>query len=664
MTPEVHKKIGIQACLPVLHAALPQEDLGYFLLGNWFTDMSQGIAPVDYAATMSDARNEGVAAAKKSSWFLRYIVPDFITHSQANTFVRKLLGDPPPKNSAMTRWFTDAAFVAGWIEFCYPDGPAKSLAHYNAGPISFEEYDRIFFGKKAGKTGEGRFTQYFPHEHFDRWPMDRTEKSDRKGYKYIEDNISNIAELLTLIDRDWVDAAKQPLAETRSKRHDLLAEFGYALHTAEDFWAHTNYVDFMMKKLGRLPSDEKGKRIFQRRLLRDVHPRSETFAEPGPTESETHVVGGFFDGIDTRFSLLQIYKGIREKLAYRAGAVQDLSNVRLMDWREYKTKDERKKYKESLAIKQQAMNMPQKVRDAELSLVKNDWSMMDEWDGKCVSWVLEKMLKEGEQYAKTTFRDGSRYAERIGSHTLIAKDDQTKQPWFEEAMGLAKRVDRFIVQTMVRSIKAKTGNRINGKSGEGKHHVLMLRWVDWESLLRYFMGHPDEAPSLAGENGASTWFQNALKDIEGEHGHELRFIDGKLVDERAELNTRRRLEKEHNSMIGIENTKYEAERSGDGAAIEDAHTLAKTGDEKTYQHDDMDYGSVRIKCLTGSIKVELSAAVWKAFKPIDSVVLNSGQIWSGDFKELSRVCDQDNRAVVTAMADDSRYEIMMVSYDR
>jgi hypothetical protein len=78
----------------------------------------------------------------------------------------------------------------------------------------------------------------------------------------------------------------------------------------------------------------------------------------------------------------------------------------------------------------------------------------------------------------------------------------------------------------------------------------------------------------------------------------------------------------------------------------------------------MDYGSVRIKCLTGSIKVELSAAVWKAFKPIDSVVLNSGQIWSGDFKELSRVCDQDNRAVVTAMADDSRYEIMMVSYDR
>ena len=55
MTPKVHKKIGIEAGLKYLRNAFPNENLAYFLLGNWFTDVSQGVAPVDYAASMTMA---------------------------------------------------------------------------------------------------------------------------------------------------------------------------------------------------------------------------------------------------------------------------------------------------------------------------------------------------------------------------------------------------------------------------------------------------------------------------------------------------------------------------------------------------------------------------------------------------------------------------------
>jgi hypothetical protein len=237
LIPGNHKKIGIEACIPLLKNAFPDENLGYFLLGNWFTDLSQGVAPLDYAATMSDARNEGVDSAKKDSWFLRYLVPDFIIHHQANKFVRELLGNPPPKNSAMALWFKNFAYVVGWVEFCYAEGPAKKLLNQGAGPINFEEYDRIFNGKKSGNSNvKGRYTQYFPHEHFDRWPMNRNEKSPRKVYKYIEDHIRNIAEILTLIERDLTKLTNENDDKTTKIFHDLLVEFGYALHTTEDYW--------------------------------------------------------------------------------------------------------------------------------------------------------------------------------------------------------------------------------------------------------------------------------------------------------------------------------------------------------------------------------------------------------------------------------------------
>lgn len=154
-----------------------------------------------------------------------------------------------------------------------------------------------------------------------------------------------------------------------------------------------------------------------------------------------------------------------------------------------------------------------------------------------------------------------------------------------------------------------------------------------------------------------------------EHGHILKFITVEEMNRRAKLETRKKLEKEHNSMIGIENAKYEKEfNAGDGAITESPKdkpfVLNRKGDSHRYQQDDMDRGSVRLKCLKGEVQIDLSAAVWSEFKHISTAKVSQGNIWSEDFKELSSVYDQDNRAVVTAHSDGAEYEFAMVSYDR
>ncbi len=775
MTPKIHKKIGIEAGLKLLRNAFPSENMAYFLLGNWFTDVSQGIAPVDYAASMTMARNEGVDGAKEDSWFLKYLVPDVITHAIANKLVRDLLGNPPPINSAMSRWFRNVVYVVGWIEFCYEKGPSKHLVDQGAGPIPFEEYDRIFHGKKVGSDQvEGRYTQYYPHEHLDRWPMDRTEKSPRKVYKYLEDHLLNIAEILTLVERDLVKFMKAEGAGAEKKRHEILAEFGYALHTAEDYWAHTNFVDFAMRDINDIPTDERLKRIHEKRLKRDIEdkndknmPRTEMFAEPGPTEDETHVVGGYFDGIDTRFSLSQIYKGLMKTLEKRTRRKLDIWNcgargcpghrrkdhvcpvgvwkcqrskppcpghdkkehncgdesrhtwtcgssscpghsseehncktgvwkchridpacpghskpehsckeqpLDYLDWREAKSKDEREKYTTTVKAQQENMNMPQKVRDAEFAFIKEDWRMIDNilYSGKCVSWVLEKMLREGKAYAAMQFKNGEFYGERVGSHTLIAKDDETKNPGFDHAFKLATFVDEHIVSTLLRSAEAKS--EFQGATGENKQ-CKMKDYVDWLELLKHFMGHPDEAVPFTqitgqGRNKKSTetnWWKSIMLEGKPEHKHKLKFVTVAEMNKRAKLDTRKRLEKEHNSLIRIENAKYEKEfNAGDGVATEPKEpvVLVKKGETKQYQHDDMDHGSVRLRCLEGEVQIDLSAAVWSTFEHISTAKVTQGNIWDGDFKEMSSVWDQDNRAVITALSDGAKFQIQMVSYDR
>jgi hypothetical protein len=422
-----------------------------------------------------------------------------------------------------------------------------------------------------------------------------------------------------------------------------------------------------MESISDIPTEPRLRRIHERRLLRDQTPRTKTFDAPGPTEPETHVVGGYFDGIDTRFSLLQLYKGLKNTLKGNSIPKTDWN---YLDWRQAKTTEERERYKKGLVAQQNAMNMPSKIREAEMAFIKLDWKMIDGWDDKCVSWVLEKMLKEGKEYANMSFKDNQGqeiidekgrewpYAERIGSHTLIAKDDDTKQPGFEQAMNLAKFVDKYILETMLRNPTYRNKIEVEVKS---KKTIKVNNIIDWEDLLKYFLGHPGEA--------ANPWWKSVMQNGKGDHGHKLKFITNpEEIKELTELKTRTNLENEHNSMIKIEDARYEAEYHDDGHIIENvgdkAISLSYQGESKKHQQDDMDRGSIRIKCLEGEIQIKLYARIWWDFEILNSGRISAGNIWSGDFKELSSIYDQDNLAVVTAISDGAKYEIWMISYDR
>lgn len=658
MTPENHKQIAIDVCLPLLHQSYPNEELGYLLMGNWLTDVSQGIAPVDYAAAKQAQNIDGVAEAKRKSWWYRNIIPDSVLTWGANKKIKVILGDPPPKNSKMAEWFRNLVYHAGWVEFCYPAAINSNLKSLGAGPIDFNEFDRIY---------TERFSQYYPHEHFDRFPMDRTELSNRGLFAYLETDIRNIADLLTHVQRDWSIYSKKNDADALKKRHDILALLGYALHTTEDYWAHTNYVDFAMRALNIPISDQNQKRKHERRLKRDVVPRVTPESEPSDTIDETYVVGGYFDSIDTRFSVKQIYNYYYSKIQDSYNAAPPTMRDKL-DWRKANTAEQRKECKNNHAFIQNNMNMPQKVRDAQFKYMEIDWYLKDN-EIPMISEIMEGMIKDGDRYANTKFNDGpggkpkTLYSERVGSHTLIAKDDATKQPGFDQAMNIAKRVDKYIVETML----GKNGNTVSftGSTGTPLSYVIN-NTVDWLDLLQYFLWHPTPQPQFISKTSPQdAWWKEAIRNGGGTHKHSIKYVLKEERDKRAELSTRKMLELEHNSMIRVEEVKYLAwYNSGDGESTDKVVQGLRKGEVKEYIQKDMDTGSVRIVCKKGSLKIALYAAVWSKYKFISEKQLKEGEVWVDDFKEQSSVYDQDNKAVVTALEDGTEYDIKMASYDR
>jgi hypothetical protein len=126
---------------------------------------------------------------------------------------------------------------------------------------------------------------YYPHQHMDRWPLDKTEyktealrSQTRKHqpardpgiYPYMRDYLEYIAGHLADLDMHWAEptfnpSARKPLRPTSSnpeelkkwrKENDLrLAQLGHALHAAEDFFAHSTFIEHAV----RLTDQREGK---------------------------------------------------------------------------------------------------------------------------------------------------------------------------------------------------------------------------------------------------------------------------------------------------------------------------------------------------------------------------------------------------------------------
>lgn len=674
MIPEGHNTVA-QACYPLLKAARPSDDYAYFYLGNWFTDVSQAIAPVDYAAAMSGALRR---ARRSTIW------PNSFADPSIDRFIKQLLGDPPSTGSKLASYFRDVVYVVGWSKFC-----RDFRRVFAEGLLDFKEYDRIF---------NARFTQYFPHEHLDRWPMDRggRSKRGRRVYEYLERDLIYVSELLTLVERDWAKSSDAGV-KNDPKRHDLLVEFGHAMHAVEDFFAHSNYVEFAIRHHD--PDRFRGKpdlqRKFERRLMRERVPRVETFSAedkpipPSEAVAEEDVVTGYFDSIDTNFSLDGVYRHLLDKLE-KFPTSEEGKFIDLLDYRKHagvglpeaERSRGRKEYKDSCTHYHDRVLMPQEVRNAHFRFVELDWSMMDkegERAGRSISTIIREMIKEGEKYRTESFRlpDGSTfpYAERYGSHSLLAKDDPEKEPGYKETMRLATRVGTYIAGVMVR----KRASVVRVTPHPADQTVVVdngEEWVDWFDLLSYFCGHPEEAQVLGQHEGRPFyWWIASLNGRDEPTGHVPKFINKKTADQRCRLETRKLLEEEHNGMIPFELHKYEQVLKSDvkhwtkklGVSI-------RRGERHRYFHDSVVQGIAWVLCEKGQVRVDPSIIDMgsanddrRVGTSLGVVTVSTYGVWSGEFPHLE-MGGQDSRyyqsnvLVIIGVDDDSIYQLSMSSW--
>jgi outer membrane protein OmpA-like peptidoglycan-associated protein len=531
-----HSEIAL-ATVEVLRRYAPHENYAYFYLGNWLTDFSQLRSPVDFAAQLTTVR--------------RTVTGDTTFEALGHALALELMGEPPLRDTFRTsnlgRYVKHFALIVGWDAFCRRPPAAQR--------IPFDAFLRHF---------EAGFTQYYAHEHLDRFPRERAESSSvgRRVYGYLEEDLEYAAEWLTIIEHDWATLAARVAnlerraeelpperraelesrvaaarAEREEDRQELLVRFGHAVHAVEDFFAHTNAVDFAMRFAGRTPPvgpdtvlapptreelrrddnqkrsvPQDARRKFERRLRRELDRPAEATDDrglplpPQPLVAEERVVSGAFDGPDMLFSLAGMFEESVQALMdlvrphipahLRSASTQEQTGaiVAALDWTRARGRAEKREMQERWSAIFAALSAPPEVEDAHRSMMEIDWHLRRQAIGARAFTIpgIMKVLATDARMADTKrFADGTPWSERPGSHALLAKDGPSNSPGYDEAMRLATRVGTHIAETMMR--RARPAVRAVTLGGNQRAVLRRHQHTDWLELLRYFCGHPEEA---------------------------------------------------------------------------------------------------------------------------------------------------------------------------
>jgi hypothetical protein len=355
MNPEGHERIANDVGLPILVAAFRERGheripLNAFPLGNWLTDVQQFVDPVVANPELAKRRLGELADEIVSSIFFCKPGPEPCTPGADPSagWIGTLQGQIAEVVRARQRSIEDAlefllaatgapedtrrnllfdAFrltfrIWGYLKFVHPVTPSLRLDHEprTGDRMSVDAYFAIF---------EELFTQYYPHDHMDR-PELRNPPQDPPDYRseiatgpraqgpsnlvpdlylYLREDIEIAAGRLARAEVDFAQAMFD--VNQRPRPYDIgwnmaLARFGRALHSVEDFFAHSNFTEQAATLLGRdhIPSsnDIVGRQIFQLRLLQwqRIIP-----GQPVPTPvTESNLVTGWFDMQDTIISLI------------------------------------------------------------------------------------------------------------------------------------------------------------------------------------------------------------------------------------------------------------------------------------------------------------------------------------------------------------------------
>lgn len=348
-------------------------------LGNWLTDVSQAVDPVAYwsGSKIKSGADSVVDEVKKSiEGFLGELIATVFDEqgSIGQQILKSLKSDIEPyakkakdslhkkidfltasqsneRDARLAKFFRDSFLVTGYYKFVHPETSNDQPR------MNFECFMQVFGrptdtrGASAGGPANdrpGAYTQYYPHEHLDRpeilppqeppvfspgrqtfeYPFrlaygkqsgTRSPRKKERGepdlYSYLRDHIEMTAGLLAEVDLEFRQAIPKGISDDDPKWHITLAKLGHALHQVEDFFAHSNWAELAVTRLGPefvskvIPPETKVEMIdrayttFQKRLKRHL---TESLPQWQNHPEENWAVTGFFDFRDTVISLAHI----------------------------------------------------------------------------------------------------------------------------------------------------------------------------------------------------------------------------------------------------------------------------------------------------------------------------------------------------------------------
>jgi hypothetical protein len=258
---------GAQIQDAVSEVPYAQLRLGAFYLGNWLTDVSQAVDPVAISLArvgFRDAMYGLIRGVEQWSTALPGFTQIHLNRlrnglnqarCELDEAIAALAGTTAV--SPLASAARSAFFVLGYRKFVHPKSPkSPARMHY----ASFRSIVR------------NCYTQYFPHEHVDRYPEDPKARGGYSGliakgtltptgqgtgasalsphqYQYLVNDIKIVAGLLAEIDLRWARKTfchRHSVADTDVEWNTDLARLGHAIHAIEDYFVHSNYVELAL----------------------------------------------------------------------------------------------------------------------------------------------------------------------------------------------------------------------------------------------------------------------------------------------------------------------------------------------------------------------------------------------------------------------------------
>lgn len=441
---------------------------------------------------------------------------------------------------------------------------------------------------------EKLFVQYLPHTHLDRPPEGNSfasalakaprnkftkpaQLSQGDLYSYLRDDIEIAAGSLAYLDagqngiephRSWAAGTFHPLRKTFIDQDgkecavddkDLswnyhLSLLGFTVHAAEDFFAHSTFIDHAH---GLLPASYRRVQVAEEseRLARRLKRWDPNYSESNWNQlpNDTHIVTGYFDGRDTLISLAHQIEHLIEFDRSKAGKKID-------DAIEY---DYKKLLNDLLALTSDPQNEIAKANPKGQGYSEDTANVAAKWlwdkygndvqrlvhgDDKLNQYVdafiaegplstappsikealrlgtkifgqtrgafnIYKSLKALLEFVEAPYDFIAKYLRteviakqvrayvtrwfgeffgtmRIGCHSLLAKDDEASL-FNQAAMECASAVHWYIIKTMARHGVPKTEKVCRSADDQQCTNIVYCsQWIDWLELLEFFLAHP------------------------------------------------------------------------------------------------------------------------------------------------------------------------------